>query len=115
MAGMPTTVAPSGTPRVTTALAPTVALNSDRHPAQDGDSTSEPDVAANRDWFCAIPGITNRLVRFPVVICVTDAGVFTDQAAVTDLDSGQGYDICAARNQAQQRSSTTQKSREQLA
>src|SRR5271155_3723669 len=54
---------------------------SDHHPAQDSDSTSEPDLAANRDWFCAIPGITNRLVRFPAMICVTDAGVFTDQAA----------------------------------
>jgi hypothetical protein len=32
------------------------------------------------------------------MICVTDAGVFTDQAAVTDLDSGHGYDMCAARN-----------------
>jgi hypothetical protein len=71
---------------------------SDHHPAQDGDSTSEPDLAANRDWFCAIPGITNRLVRFPGMICVTDAGVFTDQAAVTDFDSGHGYDMCAARN-----------------
>jgi hypothetical protein len=71
---------------------------SDHHPAQDGDSTSEPDLAANRDWFCAMPGITNWLFRFTVMICITDAGVFTDQAAFTDCDSVHGYDVCAARN-----------------
>ena len=66
--------------------------------AEDGYTSSQPDLLADLDPFCTIARVANGPVGITGMICITDARVFTDHAAFSDAHPSYGYDVCAARN-----------------
>ncbi len=66
--------------------------------AEDGDAPSQPDLLADGDRFCSKTRVAKGSIGLAGMICITNAGVFTDHAAFSDRHPGHRYDVGAARN-----------------